>query len=308
MNKKDKDLLFIDTRIYKNLIFTKNGIDNLFEKYLVVISEMQEFEIKNILMDEYLKKNIIKKYLSNIILTNNKNFTYKKIKNKLKELLDMSNNIVEYIDAIKNKEINNLFSCFNKSLILPIFNEDNLIENSKKRLKNILYFEQKNKYDYYNFFLWELLLNSECLSNSTLYVYTKDINFINEFNYGSLKEEWKIKQNGELKLFDFNKIEYDFYSKYFYKLLENKPLNETNSIMIHFNKGYEIIDIIENTDITEYNYLKEQFYILNKNIKIIKNIISKSFYLFYKYLFKYNDIINKKKFNIKRFKFLINKE
>ena len=277
MNKKDKDLLFIDTRIYKNLIFTKNGIDNLFEKYLVVISEMQEFEIKNILMDEYLKKNIIKKYLSNIILTNNKNFTYKKIKNKLKELLDMSNNIVEYIDAIKNKEINNLFSCFNKSLILPIFNEDNLIENSKKRLKNILYFEQKNKYDYYNFFLWELLLNSECLSNSTLYVYTKDINFINEFNYGSLKEEWKIKQNGELKLFDFN-------------------------------KGYEIIDIIENTDITEYNYLKEQFYILNKNIKIIKNIISKSFYLFYKYLFKYNDIINKKKFNIKRFKFLINKE
>lgn len=122
MNKKDKDLLFIDTRIYKNLIFTKNGIDNLFEKYLVVISEMQEFEIKNILMDEYLKKNIIKKYLSNIILTNNKNFTYKKIKNKLKELLDMSNNIVEYIDAIKNKEINNLFSYFNKSLILPIFN------------------------------------------------------------------------------------------------------------------------------------------------------------------------------------------
>lgn len=300
---EDKRLLLIDDVIYRemDLDYIESKLSILLEEYIIVMPTIKITTIKEKILNKYLKKSFILKYFSYVPLQYGCNLD-NKIRKELKNLLRKENftNLKSYMENLKIDKTNYLNSFFDKINLFFInydIDEEDLIENVKQRMKDITYYDE----DTYNlFYTWEILLNSYKLKNSNLYVYTKNKYFLKAFDNHILQNEWNEKQNGNLKLFIQDILSYNS-DEYFYKMItycSDKYISLWNSE--HISKANEIIEILKkiyldtseyNTAIPDFYYIKELFYILDKNINNIKEVMSFNINFFYMYFFDYCNIL-----------------
>lgn len=303
---ENKRLLFIDDEIYKeiDLDCIKSKLSILLEEYAIVMPIDKITKIKEAILNRYLKKSFILKYFSYIPLKYGYNFDIQ-IKKELKKLLKKENFIdlksyMENLKIDKTNYINSFFDKINPFYITYDIDEEYLIENIKQRMKDITSYNEET---YNLFYIWEMLLNSYELKNCNLSIYTKNKHFLKAFDNQILQNEWNEKQNGKLNLFIQDILSYNS-DEYFYKMIayyNNKYSTEWNSV--HVKRANEIIEILKKIyiDTSEYNipipdssYIKELFYILNKNIHYIKEIMYSNINFFCIYFFDYCNLLKKK--------------
>lgn len=303
---ENKRLLFIDDEIYKeiDLDCIKSKLSILLEEYVIVMPIDKITKIKEAILNRYLKKSFILKYFSYIPLKYGYKFNVQ-IRKELKKLLKPENFIdlklyMENLKIDKTNYLNSFFYNINLFSITYDIDETDLIEKVKQRMKDITSYNEET---YNLFYIWEMLLNSYELKNCNLSIYTKNKHFLKAFDNQILQNEWNEKQNGKLNLFIQDILSYNS-DEYFYKMIvsySNKYIDLLNSE--HINKANEMIEILSKIyiDISEYDvkisdfsYVKELFYILNKNINNIKYVMSCNINFFYMYFFDYCNLLKKR--------------
>lgn len=239
MPNDKKDYIFIDTNIYfnekkSNLL---HKLEKISKKYNIIIPSVQLHELQSHIADSYNRTNNFEKALLELSKLYKEENSYPKyLKESAKQLKEDSNKLYDKLINNRKKIVKEIFDFLGKQEIIP-FSAENFICAENRVNSELAPYKKKEgnkKHSHYDSLMWESLLRYKKLENSTLYIYSKDGDFLNDNKDDInelLKTEWKFIQKGELILYKCDNKDED----------EEEKINNTEyteNVLLEIDKSY----------------------------------------------------------------------
>ncbi|MEI0609435.1 PIN domain-containing protein [Brachyspira pilosicoli] len=258
MHNNKKDYIFIDTNIYFNEKKSNlsHKLEKISKKYNIIIPSVQLHELQSHIADNHNRTNNFEQALSKLYESYRDENSYpEEFKKIAKQLKEDANELYNKLINNRKKIVKEIFDFLGKQEIIP-FSAENFVGAENRVNSERAPYKKKEgskKHLYYDSLMWESLLHYKKLENSTLYIYSKDGDFLNDNKDDInelLKTEWKFIQKGELILYKCDNKEEDEeektnnteYSENVLLEIDKSYINQMNSLI---NKAQSIIRFIK---------------------------------------------------------------
>uniref|UniRef100_UPI003F4C616C PIN domain-containing protein n=1 Tax=Brachyspira catarrhinii TaxID=2528966 RepID=UPI003F4C616C len=213
MSDNKKNYIFIDTNIYfsekkSNLL---NKLEKISKKYNIIIPSVQLHELQSHIADNCNRKNNFEQALYNLSEQYRDENSYPDDLKKLaKQLKEDANKLHDKLINNRKNIVKEIFDFLGKQEIIPFSAENFVGAENRVNSERAPYRNKKDgnkKHSHYDSMIWESLLYCKKLENSTLYIYDKDGDFLNDDKddiNGLLKTEWELIQKGKLILYKYD--------------------------------------------------------------------------------------------------------